>query len=382
MRIDIVCCLSMLCNLRCRYCDVYPMLGDSRRMSLEQVQRIFVNVHEHFSRLDKPIHINFQWYGGEPLLIPPESYRKIFDLQRLVFNGSGHRITNSVQSNFILIDEERIALLRDHFDVVGASLDLFTDLRVNKAGVCQEFQAVTNLENVLSAGVEVSGITVLTRPNLPHISEIYEFYRDRRMSFRLLPLERGLYAAGQDFEVTPGETLEALCRLADVWLSDSNPVPVEPLSRYLFLVRHMLGHPGNRVGLYDREEWMSILLISTDGTVRGYGDRFQETLGNIFDLSLSEILFGPRFHSAAQTARNRMQRTCTGCSYLGRACSGDPIAESQQDLVEFDDFGNVRCVVARGVISYLEDRLQRNRGWVDGSIGAAVCEPYSSLTEV
>jgi uncharacterized protein len=330
---------------------------------------MFVNVKMHFRECVTPVNLNFQWYGGEPLLISPDFYREVFNLQYCVFDGSGHAITNAVQSNFTIIDDDRIELLRSHFDYVGVSLDLFSGLRVNANGVDQENRALANLDRVRATGIAVSGITVLTKSNVSRVSDIYRFYRDRRMNFRVLPLERGLYAPRQGFEVAPRETLLALCALSELWLSDEDPVPIEPLARYLFLVRHMLGHPANRVAVYDREKWTPVLMVSTDGTVRGYGDRFEGPIGNIFDSSLSEIYSGSRFRTTAQAARNRIQKTCTDCSYLGRACPGDPIAESQQDFVELDESGSMRCVVARGLISYLEDRLRRNRAWVDGPIG-------------
>src|SRR5207249_10872376 len=98
-RVDIVCYTSKLCNLRCRYCYRLPMLADPTRMSFEEVEQMFVNVALGYRRYDEPVGINFYWHGGEPLLIRPEVYRRIFDIQRRVFRGSIHRITNGLQSN-------------------------------------------------------------------------------------------------------------------------------------------------------------------------------------------------------------------------------------------------------------------------------------------
>jgi uncharacterized protein len=73
--VDIVCYTSKLCNLRCRYCYELPMLSDRTRMSFEQIERMFTNVDAGYRGHNEPLGINFQWHGGEPLLIPPEIYR-------------------------------------------------------------------------------------------------------------------------------------------------------------------------------------------------------------------------------------------------------------------------------------------------------------------
>src|SRR3954466_9223944 len=122
-RVDIVCYTSKLCNLRCRYCYELPMLIDASRMSLQDIERMFVNVERGYRAYNEPIGINFYWHGGEPLLIPPSFYDRVFEIQRRVFPESTRRITNSIQSNFTVMDDDRIALLQ-RFDAVGISLDL------------------------------------------------------------------------------------------------------------------------------------------------------------------------------------------------------------------------------------------------------------------
>jgi len=332
------------------------MLGDRARMSVDQIERMFANVVAGYRCYEEPIAINFHWHGGEPLLIPPDVYREIFAIQRRVFAGSRHKITNSTQSNFTVMDEDRMALLGE-FDAVGVSLDLFTGLRVNAAGVCQEDRALEHLERVRAAGIAVGGITVLTRQNISRIPEVYSFYRDRRMGFRVLPLEKGLYATGQDFELGPREVLQAYRTLAEVWLADSDPVSISPLDRYLYLVVHANRRPENRVARHDPLNWASVLLVDTNGSVHTYGERFERSAGNLFTTPLDQILASPAYHGAAAAVLSRMRATCEQCSYYGRACTGDPVGESQQDYTEHEEDGRIRCVVAQGTIRHIERLL-------------------------
>jgi uncharacterized protein len=343
-------------------------------MSFVEIEQMFENVRAGYSNCHDPIWINFHWHGGEPLLIPPDAYRFIFDIQRRVFLGSTLKLTNSLQSNFTVMDEARIALLHE-FDRVGASLDLFTDLRINQFGVCQERQAIENLERVRMSGVRVGGITVLSRRNLDKVREIYGFYRERGMNFRLLPLAKGLYATGQDFEIGPRQVLEAFCKLADCWLDDDAPITVSPLDRYLSLVLHALQHPENRVALHDPEKWASVLLVDTNGSVYAPGDRFERSSGNLFTTPIDRILASHEYRASVETGKSRMRETCTGCRYYGRACSGDPVAESQQDFTEHDADGRVNCIVARGIIQHLEQRLET--GTVAAGVSACAAAVFA-----
>jgi uncharacterized protein len=228
---------------------------------------------------------------------------------------------------------------------------------VNKSGVCQEDRALKNLEVVRAAGIPVGAITVLSRLNLAHVPEIYQFYRDRGMAFRVLPLEKGLYGRGLDFEIGPRDVLHALCTLADTWLADEAPVTVSPLDRYLVLVLHANGHPDNEVALHEPQKWTSVLLVDTDGSVYTYGERFERSVGNLFTTPLDQIFASPEFQNAAETIQTRMRATCPRCPYYGRACAGDPVGESLQEFTEYEADGSVRCVVARGIIQHLERRL-------------------------
>jgi uncharacterized protein len=357
-QVDLVVVTSKLCNLRCSYCYEYPDLGDKTRMSIAQLERLFIHVADYYRSIETPTSIRFAWHGGEPLLIPPEYYRKAFELQRAIFAGWPHEVKNYVQTNLTVLDDDRIALLRDEFDGVGVSLDLFSGLRVNKAGVCQEDRTLKNMDRAFSAGVQLGAITVLSKKNLPFVRQIYQFYRTLKMGFRLLPLHRGPYEQGQGIEITAQETLDAMCELADLWFEDDQLVRVQPLLQYMEYILH--AHRAQPPEFsYDKSRWESIILFDVDGKVGGYNDAFDATrsYGNIFENSLSEILASERHRRVVAEAAARMKDTCTGCPYFKKMCTGYPIAEGGQEFIERDRYGVASCVYARGLIQHLERRF-------------------------
>ncbi len=357
--VDFVCYTSKLCNLRCRYCYELPLLSDRRRMELPQIEALFEHVAAHYDRYDEPVQLRFQWHGGEPLLIEPEFYWQVFAIQQRVFAGSKHKPRNIVQTNMTALDDARIELLRDGFDDAGVSIDPCSRLRVDRRGLTVESRVLRNLDRALHAGVHLTGVTVLTRPLLGRIPEVYRFWRERRMGFRLLPLERGLYAQGQDFEIESSETLRALCELADVWLADAEPVWVEPLLRHLTLLMHAARGADHRVATHDKAQWESVVLVDTDGSMYGYGSRFDrdQSPGNLFTTPLERLLAHPTHVAVAERARARVKAACTSCPYYGRACTGDPVVEGELGAGSVGADGEPVCVVARGLYAHLERRL-------------------------
>src|SRR5688572_31658203 len=91
--VDFVCYTSKLCNLRCRYCYELPLLSDKRRMELPQIEALFAHVAEHYAQCDEPLQLRFQWHGGEPLLIEPDFYWRVFELQQRAFAGRDRKST-------------------------------------------------------------------------------------------------------------------------------------------------------------------------------------------------------------------------------------------------------------------------------------------------
>ena len=77
-----------LCNLDCAYCyyldkaDIYG--GREPRMSLEMLETF---VREYISSNDVP-EVQFNWHGGEPLLMGLDFYRKAVEFERKYADGN------------------------------------------------------------------------------------------------------------------------------------------------------------------------------------------------------------------------------------------------------------------------------------------------------
>lgn len=113
------------CNLGCDYCfylkkkdDLYP---GKNRMSLETAERMI-------SQLMGPGNpVTFSWQGGEPTLMGLDFFKEVIDLQKKHGVG-GQSVSNTLQTNGVLLDEEWARFLYRYNFLVGLSLDGPKDL--------------------------------------------------------------------------------------------------------------------------------------------------------------------------------------------------------------------------------------------------------------
>ncbi len=350
--------LSTLCNLRCRYCYQLPDLANPARMSLEQLATIFSRVAVHYQDAS-PLSIRFAWQGGEALLIEPEYFRLALAAQRLAFAGSPHRVVNVLQTNLTILDDERVAMLVECFDGVGVSHDVVGGLRVDAGGRTRHETVVRHLDRLIDEGIPLGGISVLTRQNVGHIAEIYAFWRDRSLPFRLVPVHRGPAPMPDDTALTPAEVRQAFCECADLWMADDqSKVSVAPLSELVdgIIHRHT---PDSRILPYDKDRREVVFVVHTNGSTNGINGLIDPDIGygNIFDADLATLLAGAGHQRAAGRARALMQATCSECPFHGNACSGHPVGEGDKELVETDADGAVICTITRGTLAHIERRL-------------------------
>jgi uncharacterized protein len=355
--------ISKFCNLRCRYCYEMEELGSKVSMSREQLQRIYRHIESYYGPLDaadqRQTEVRFIWHGGEPLLIQPQRFWDTFADQRAVFGD--RKVQNLVQTNLTVLDADRIKLLREGFDGVGVSLDLFGGLRVNLAGRDSGPATLRNLDVLRKEDIRFGCITVLTRKNIDKIAQICRFYEQAAVQFRLLPLFDGAYEGQhEDFNVSSMEILEAFKTVFDLWLKSERGFQVIPISQHIeSVVHHLTGVDRHRY--YNKAVWNSALLINTNGDCYSSGDPYGDpdwALGNLFASPLGDVMSGPRWDKSVDSAERRLAYSCVRCRFFG-SCSGQPLVEDETNCREVSPEGIRMCVVERLLLEYIEARLRQ-----------------------
>ncbi len=108
--------------MACRYCfylekeRLFREHG-SFRMSSEVLEAF---VRQYIALQDAP-EVQFTWQGGEPTLLGVEFFRRVVELQKKYANGK--KVSNSIQTNGILLDDRWCEFLTDNGFLVGLSID-------------------------------------------------------------------------------------------------------------------------------------------------------------------------------------------------------------------------------------------------------------------
>ncbi len=184
---------SALCNLDCTYCFYLDRAADpyeasrSRIMSRETLEELVQGYLEY----SYP-QAAFAFQGGEPTLAGLEFFESLVRLQRK-FGRPGHEISNSIQTNGILLTEEWCRLFRDYEFLVGLSLDGPRDVhdayRVKKGGQGTWEQVMAAMKLLQRERVEFNILAVVSQANVRRAAEVYRFFRELGVEYlQFIPL--------------------------------------------------------------------------------------------------------------------------------------------------------------------------------------------------
>jgi uncharacterized protein len=340
--------MGPLCNLDCTYCyylekeSLYPRSRDFR-MTPEVLERY---IQQYIGSQDMP-EVSFGWQGGEPTLLGLEFFRTVVALQAK--HSQGKKVSNTIQTNGTLLDDEWCAFFAREEFLVGLSVDGPQDLhdtyRVDKGGNPTFEKVMRGLELLKKHDAQFNTLTVVNRANVEHPLRVYRFLDEAGSRFfQFIPLverepgpdsvSHGLGLAippgpsssqGSDAEVTPWSVPpEAygrfLISIFDQWIRrDVGRIFVQ-------LFDHALGKwVGMRKGLcVFNETCGEALALEHNGDLYSC-DHYvypEYRLGNILVTSLTELAESPTQNAFGEAKRDTLPRYCLECPVLF-ACNGE-----------------------------------------------------------
>ena len=323
------------CNIACTYCYVYQLgdqgwRGQPPTMSQSTIDATVRRLGELREAQDRDFAVVL--HGGEPLLLGEVL------LARLL-TGLRARLpvecTLSVQTNGILLTDRLLDILADARATVSVSLDgpaKINDARrvgFDQGGTFEAtVEGIHRLQRHPAATRLFSGTLSVVEPSTDP-SEVYWFLRGLGvpgMSF-LLP-------DGNHSRLPPGKagfhSHEAgawLADLFDVYMSDSDPVPIRVLDD---LVKLLLGGSATKEGM--GSDLNGILIIDTDGAITKNdtlkstsdgADRYNEPW-SVHSHSLQEIALTAAFREHAEM-QHPTARQCLRCPELSVCGGGMPL---------------------------------------------------------
>lgn len=184
--------IGPICNLDCSYCyylekeNLYPR-NENFRMSDEVLEKY---VREYIGSQDSS-EISFAWQGGEPTLLGVKFFRRVVELQKKY--AGGKRITNALQTNGTLLDDEWASFFAQEGFLIGLSVDgprkLHDAYRVDKKQRPTFDKVMEGLAMLKKHQAAFNTLTVVNARNSRQPLEVYRFLREIGSGFlQFIPL--------------------------------------------------------------------------------------------------------------------------------------------------------------------------------------------------
>ena len=213
------------CNLRCAYCyylDKETITGRSPARMERPVLERYIRGRLQGARTST---MHFEWHGGEPTLAGLDFFKTAVELERR-YARPGCAVTNGLQTNGLLIDDEWAAFLGAAGFSVGLSLDgpqaLHDTVRRTASGEPTQERVVRAFRLLRGQGVFVNILCVLSQANVGEPDAIYDFFRSIDAGYiQFLPLvTRTNETEVSELTPPPSAAGDFLCRIFDRWLAE------------------------------------------------------------------------------------------------------------------------------------------------------------------
>lgn len=342
------------CNIDCKYCYYIdkadlPNGPGAGKMSDEVLEKFIRKYIEGVTSEE----IVFSWQGGEPTMLGLDYFKKIVELEKKIAKP-GQLISNDLQTNGLLIDDEWCKFLKENRWLVGISIDgpreIHDSFRVTKNDK-PTFDLVMKAINLLKKyRIPFNTLTCVNRLNARRPLDVYRFLRREiksnyiqfipiveykgfettapfRWDFDKLPVDGSPEARPDhpdsivtEWSVDPDDYGYFLSKVFDEWKSrDMGKVLVNHIET---LVAQHLGLP-SQVCIYS-ESCGKGLAVENDGSIYSC-DHFvypEYKLGNVIDENIDEIVYSPKQVKFGTDKSERLPEYCKKCEYL-TDCRGE-----------------------------------------------------------
>ena len=338
-----------VCNLDCSYCyylekESLDPPGEDFRMSKEVLEAF---VRQYVSSQNTP-EITFAWQGGEPTLLGLDFFRDVVRLQEKY--GGGRKISNAIQTNGTVLDDDWCDFFATHGFLVGLSIDgpreLHDAYRVDKGGKPTFDKVMRGLDFLQKHGTEYNTLTVVNRANSQRPLDVYRFLKEiGSRFFQFIPLvereansealEQGLSLSGPP---DGGEDDPGLPPPVTPWSVEARQFGEFLVAIFDYWVRHDVGEVF--VQLFDTTlaGWMGAepplcVFAETCGNamvLEHNGDLFscdhyvypEYLLGNIVETPMAELARLPEQVRFGEAKLEALPRYCLDCP-VRSACNGE-----------------------------------------------------------
>ncbi len=298
----------------------------------------------------------FGWQGGEPTLAGIDFFRRVVAYQQ-EFGRSGQSVSNGVQTNATLIDDEWAELFARYNFLLGVSLDgpkqWHDHYRVSIGGQGSFDRVMQSIETLRRYGAEFNILAVVNQLTADYPDEIWSFMLEH--DFRYLQFIPCVELDPQTsrltgFSVRPQQFGDFLCRIFDLWHNNGQPQASIRLFDNLLLA--YAGH-GPQVCQF-QEECGDYVVVEYNGDVYPCDFYVQEDLrlGNVHHARMEEMA-ASRKAVAFRQRKRRGDPACGSCPWDHICHHGCPLMRDHNPEGDL----HYLCPAYQQLFAYAEQRL-------------------------
>lgn len=217
------------CNLGCEYCFYLEKqaLFPERKARVMNDEVLQAYISKYIAHQSTGL-VQFVWQGGEPMLAGLDFYQRVLNFQRI--HGNGKQISNSLQTNGTLLDDEWCRFLKQHDFLVGISLDGPRDIhdryRRGPTGKGSFDQVMRGLHLLQKHGVEYNVMATVGKETAYKPLEVYRFFKEEGIQFiQFAPV---IERVGSAHELDQGLVLGGLATVDELGADRLTEWSVEP----------------------------------------------------------------------------------------------------------------------------------------------------------
>jgi uncharacterized protein len=352
--------VSSNCNLRCRYC-FYLSEAESRQTASYGIMRedtLETIVRKALEYADGACCFMFQ--GGEPTLAGFDFFQYLIKIERR-YNRKRILISNSIQTNGMLVDEDWAQFFHDNDFLVGLSLDGPGEIHnLHRVGTNGQdtFGRVMKTARLFDRyRVKYNILAVVTSNSTRYVNRIYDFFKKNGWRYlQFIPCldPVGEKPGGRAYSLKPAELEKFLKQLFDRWYNDfmqGKYVSIRYFDNLLSMLQGKEPEACNMAG-----HCSCNCVVEADGGV--YPCDFYVLdhwyLGNIQKMEISDM-------TGSDTAKEFIQSSltvpfeCGECKWRG-LCRGG--CRRERERFSGENLGtNMFCSAYRGFFDYAYNRL-------------------------
>lgn len=348
--------VSESCNLACDYC-YYSRCG-GRPGKIERIDPLLLEkVIREYMSLTKGA-ASFVWQGGEPLLAGLDFFQQVVALQ-IKYAPDHAIISNSLQTNATLIDDDWARFFKKYNFLIGVSLDgpkeIHDRRRITGSGKGSFDRVMEGIAFLKKYNVDFNILTVIHEGNVDKAKELMQFYRRHR--FRYIQFIPCMDFRSQETEkegkyrITPEQYGRFLCDVFDEWYDDDSNMFVRFFDNMLSIYLHQEAEL-----CIHRSSCPTMLVLEQNGDA--YPCDFyihdQYKLGNVRRDSLLEIL-SKAVHHGFKKMKPNLPHQCTSCEYLRLCHGGCPRNRQWGDVANNVDYF---CESYKKIYQYAGKRME------------------------